>query len=68
MEISIDEDKLKGLMKEALAEVFDDRKEMIYAMLSEVIEDIALARAIKEGESTESIDKQEIFSILTGQR
>ena len=68
MEIHIDEDKLKGLTKEALVEVFEDRKEMIYAMVSEVIEDIALARAIKEGESTESIDKQEIISILTGQR
>ena len=66
MEISIDETKLKDLMKQALVEVIEDRKEMIHAILSEVIEDIALAHAIKEGEATESVGKDEILSILQG--
>jgi hypothetical protein len=41
---------------------------MICEILSEVIEDIGLAHAIKEGEGTESAGKQEIFDILQGSR
>ena len=66
MEICIDESKFKELMKQALVEALEDRKEMIYDMLSEVIEDIGLAHAIKEGEATESVGKQEILDILQG--
>ena len=67
MEISIDESKLKELMKQALVEVLEDRKEAIYEILSEVIEEIGLAHAIKEGEAAESVDKHEIIEILRGQ-
>ncbi len=66
MEISINESTLKRLMKEAFVEVLEDRKEVISEILSEVIEDIALAHAIKEGEVTESVGKQEILDILQG--
>jgi hypothetical protein len=66
MEINVEESKLKELMKQALLEVLEDRREAIQEILSDVIEDIALTRAIKEGEETESIDRQEIFGILQG--
>ncbi len=65
MEI-LDERKIKELMKEALVEVLEDRKEVIYDILSEVIEDIALAHAIREGETTEPVSKQEVLDILEG--
>jgi hypothetical protein len=64
IEIVVDESKLKALMKEALVEVLEDRKEVIYEILSEVIQDIALAQAIKERETTEAVSKQEILDIL----
>ena len=64
MEISMDEIKLKELMKQALVEVLEDRKEVIYTILSEVIEDIALAHAVEEGQTTHSVSKQEILDIL----
>ncbi|MEW6182688.1 MAG: hypothetical protein AB1500_05855 [Bacillota bacterium] len=66
MEICIDESKLKELMKQALVEVLEDRREVIYEILSEAIEDIALAHAIKDEEATESVDKQKILDILQG--
>ena len=66
MEICIDESKFKELMKQALVEVLEDRREAIYEILSEVIEDIGLAHAIREGEATESVGKQEILDILQG--
>jgi hypothetical protein len=66
MEICVDENRLKELMKDAFVEVFDERKEVIYEILAEVIEDIALARAIKEGEATKSVSRDEIFGIIKG--
>lgn len=66
MEICIDESKLKELMKQALVEVLEDRKEVIYDILSEVIEDLGLAHAIREEEASESVDKKEILDILQG--
>jgi hypothetical protein len=66
MEICIDESKLKELMKQAVVEVLEDRKEVLCDLLSEVIEDIGLAHAMKEGESSESVDKQKILDILQG--
>ncbi|MEW6325999.1 MAG: hypothetical protein AB1487_00125 [Thermodesulfobacteriota bacterium] len=65
MEI-LDEKKLKELMKEALVEVLEDRKEVLYDILSEVIEDVALVHAIQEGEATGTVSKKEIFDILEG--
>ncbi len=61
------ESKLKELMKQALVEVLEDRKEVIYEILCDVIEDTGLAHAIKEGEATETVGKQEILDILQSQ-
>jgi hypothetical protein len=66
MEICMDESKLKELIKQALVEVLEDRKEVIHEILSDLIEDIALAQAIKEGEATEAVGKHEILDILQG--
>ncbi len=62
----LDERKIKELMKEALVEVLEDRKEVIYDILSEVVEDIALVHAIRQGEGTEVVSKKEVFGILEG--
>jgi hypothetical protein len=66
MEICADQNKLKELMKQALVEILEDRKDVIHEILSEVIEDIALAHAIKEGEASEAVGKQETLDILQG--
>lgn len=53
-------------MKEAIFEALNDQKELIYDIMSEVMEDVALARAIKDGESTETVPKERILDILEG--
>ena len=65
---NLDERKIKELMKEALVEVIEDRKEVLYDILSEVIEDVALVHAIREGETTEMVSKKEVFDILEGRQ
>jgi hypothetical protein len=66
MQAVIDEGRLKEILKMALVEVFEERKSLFYELISEAMEDIALVRAIKEGEATESVSRAEVFSILEG--
>ncbi len=49
METPIDEHRIKQLLKEALVEVLEERKDILYELLAEVTEDIALVHAIQEG-------------------
>ncbi len=59
-----DETQLKALLKEALIEVLEQRREWFSAILVEALEDIALVQAIKEGEATEIVSRDEIFDLL----
>ena len=65
-QLSIDEKKLKNLLKETLIEVIDQKRDMFHDIVAEAIEDIALTNAIKEGESTESTSRDEVFNIIEG--
>jgi hypothetical protein len=62
----IDESRLKEVMKKALIEVFEERKNFFYELVAEVLEDTALVNAIKEGENEESVTREEVFSLLEG--
>jgi hypothetical protein len=62
--MEIQEKKLKQLLKSALREAIHEEKTLFYDLLSEVIEDIGLARAIDEGKKTKKVRKEEIYKIL----
>ena len=47
-------------------EVIEEKKELFYDLIAEVLEDIALVRAIREGEDSGTVDREEIFDILEG--
>ncbi|MBE9215707.1 hypothetical protein IQ247_24085 [Plectonema cf. radiosum LEGE 06105] len=63
-ELNLDEDKIKQIFKIALTEVIQEQKEVFSDLLAEIIEDIALEKAIKEGEDTELVSREAIFNIL----
>ncbi|BBO17006.1 conserved hypothetical protein [Candidatus Brocadia pituitae] len=65
-QLSVDEEKLKKLLKETLLEVIEQKRNLFHDIVAEAIEDIALTNAIKEGESTESASREEIFNIIEG--
>ncbi|MBL6971662.1 MAG: hypothetical protein ISR63_06005 [Desulfobacterales bacterium] len=67
MQTVIDDSKLKQLLKEALIETLEEKRDVFHDLITEALEDIALVRAIQEGEGTETVGKQEIFNILEGQ-
>ena len=64
MVTSIDEEKLKDLLKSAVAEVLEERREFVKEIIEEAMEDVALARALDEGVSTDGVSRQEVFAIL----
>ena len=63
---NLTEDTLKKLFKEALAETLQEQRELLHEVFSEVLEDIALADAIQEGQQTEKVAREEIFRVLEG--
>lgn len=58
---SIDENRFKDLLKAAILEVLEERRDLIVEIIEDVVEDNALRRAIAEGEKTEVISREAVF-------
>lgn len=54
---------LKSIVKEVLHELLLQERETLTDVIYEVIEDIALAKAIEEGLDDENISREEIFGL-----
>jgi hypothetical protein len=65
-EITLNEAKLKELLKLAIFELMQENKEILTEFLVEALEDIGMENAIKEGENTEKVSRDQIFKILAG--
>ncbi|XPM60887.2 MAG: hypothetical protein EDM05_028545 [Leptolyngbya sp. IPPAS B-1204] len=57
-------DQLKALIKTVLIELLQERPEEIADLFAEIMEDIALAKAIEDGEATPTVSREAIFEIL----
>jgi hypothetical protein len=64
--LSVDEGKLKDLLKTAIMEVLEERKDLVRELLEEALEDIVLVRAIEAGEQTGTASRDEVFKVLEG--
>ena len=60
-----DEDRLRTILREALVEVLDQRRDWFIAVVAEAMADAASVRAIKEGEETALANRNEIFQLLS---
>jgi hypothetical protein len=63
-ENAVSEERLKALLKAAVVEVLEERRELVRDIIEEALEDIAMARAIDEGTSTKTVDPAEVYKIL----
>ncbi len=63
-QITDDKNQLKEVFKQAFAELLQERRDLLYDVFTEVLEDIALANAIKEGEETKVVSRKQVFKIL----
>ncbi|WP_320042309.1 hypothetical protein [uncultured Desulfobacter sp.] len=64
MQTVMDEGRLKQVFKEALVEMLEEKQNIFHEMIVDAMEDIALSRAIQEGQKTGTATKKEIFNIL----
>ena len=62
--ITIDDQTLRSLLKEVLIEVLQERPALLGDVIAEAIEDAGLSLAIKEGQRTELVSKDEVFKAL----
>ena len=62
--IPIDDVKIKELFKEAIIEAIEEKKDIVHDLLVGAMEDLAMIRAIQEGEDSENVSRQEVFDIL----
>jgi len=67
MDIPINQDQLKDLIKAAVTEALEEHRDLLHKVVEEALEDVALVRAIEEGENTELIERKEVFKLLEGE-
>ena len=66
MSPKISEGALKRTLKEALAETLHEQRELLHEVFTEVLEDFALAEAIRAGQKTRRTSRAEVFRLLRG--
>jgi hypothetical protein len=62
--ISVEEQHIKGLLKQAILELLEERQSLFQELIVEAVEDLALLNAIREGEITEAVSRGVIMHIL----
>lgn len=68
MALTADEKRLKNLLKSAVVEALEERPDLVRDALTGALEDIGLARAIREGSQTDTIERAEVFKVLRKSR
>ena len=66
METVIDDGRIKELFKQAIIETIEEKKDIVHELLMDVMNDLAMIRAIEEGENSGNVGREEIFNILDG--
>ena len=64
MQTAVDDQRLKDALKMAFIEVLQERPDLIRGVLEETLEDVALIRAIQEGEKSEKVSREEVYAVL----
>lgn len=55
------DEQLKEILKTAIVEVLQERKDLIREIVEEILEDIAFSQAIEEGNGAAKVDPDQIF-------
>ncbi len=64
----LDRTSLKQALKEAFVETLQEQRGLFHEVFAEVLEDFALAEAIREGRQTGHVTREEVFRTLRGER
>jgi hypothetical protein len=63
---TLDEKKLKTLMKAAFAEALKEQRALVQDIVEDAIEDIALAHALDQGLHSKPVTRNAVYKILEG--
>jgi len=63
-EITLNPDQLKEILKSVIVELLRENREEVFDFLAGIIEDVAMERALAEGETTELVSREAIFQLL----
>lgn len=61
---SFNENELKSLLKAAIVEVLEERRDLLRDILEGALEEVGLAYSIQEGERTATVSRDAVFEIL----
>ena len=64
MQPDLREATVKKLFKEALVETLHEQRELLHDVLAEVLEDTALAAAVRQGRQTDKTTRDAVFKAL----
>ena len=64
--LSLEDKHTKDLMKQALLELFQERRDLFADLFDELIEDVGLGNAMREAESSNVVSIEEVMAILRG--
>ncbi len=64
MELSISDEKTKELLTEVVLELLKTKRNVLYDVVLETLEEVGLANAIVEGRKNEFVSEEEVFSII----
>jgi hypothetical protein len=62
----LEEAALRRALKEVIVETLQEQRALLHEVFTEVLEDFALAAAIREGQQTKTAPREEVFRALRG--
>ena len=62
---ALEERRIKSLLKDAVVEILTERHDLLRDALRESLEDVALLRAIREGEKSRVTSRKRVFQRLS---
>lgn len=62
--VTVHDEKLEGLLKEALIEVLEEEPDVFWKALVEAVEDVGLAEAIRQGRDTATVGRDTVLKVL----
>lgn len=66
MELTISDEKTKELLTEVIIDLLKTKRDVVYDVLLEALEEVGLANAIAAGRADDFVSEDEIFSVLDG--
>jgi hypothetical protein len=66
VQTNLNERQLKQALKEAFVEMLQEQRGLLHEVFAEVLEDFALVEAIRVGQKTKKVTRDEVFRVLEG--